>query len=379
MRPCCYLIFLALACGTMTRAAPPATSAKPADWASFRGNPQLTGVASAPLSEKLIKLWKYDAGSAIDSTAAISGDRVYVGTDAGKLLAINLADGKLLWEFKAPDAISAAPCVAHGRVFVGDEIGNFYALDAATGKVQWRFKTGDKIASSAVAVGDLVLVGSYDHRLLCFQAATGALKWSFSADAQVHCSPCVAGDEAIIAGCDGKLRSINIQSGKDRLAVDINGPSAASPAFLAGCIYVGTLKGDCLAIALRDGAIAWKIIGDDPLHPIGQITASAAVTGDAVVFASQENQLFGVARGTGKPLWNFAAKSAFESSPVIAGGRIFVGCSDGNIYALDVAHGKMVWKFTAGGEIKASPAIAAGRLVIGNSDGSLFCFGSAPP
>ena len=71
------------------------------NWVSFRGDVQRTGVAGSALPEKLRKLWKYEAGEGIDSTAAIVGERVYVGTEKGRVLALNLADGTLVWEFKA--------------------------------------------------------------------------------------------------------------------------------------------------------------------------------------------------------------------------------------------------------------------------------------
>src|SRR5689334_22653355 len=61
-----------------------------ADWASFRGDQALTGVAEGKLPAKLKKLWKFDAGGPVESTAAIVGDRVYVGTQDDKVVALNL-------------------------------------------------------------------------------------------------------------------------------------------------------------------------------------------------------------------------------------------------------------------------------------------------
>ena len=38
-------------------------------------------------------LWTYDAGDAIESSAAIADGVVYVGSQTGELHAVNLADG----------------------------------------------------------------------------------------------------------------------------------------------------------------------------------------------------------------------------------------------------------------------------------------------
>ena len=49
------------------------------DWLSFRGNPQLTGVATGELPENPELLWTFEAGDGIESTAAVAGGTVYVG------------------------------------------------------------------------------------------------------------------------------------------------------------------------------------------------------------------------------------------------------------------------------------------------------------
>jgi outer membrane protein assembly factor BamB len=357
---------------------------KDADWSSFRGDPANTGVAACKLPEKLVKLWKFDAGETIESTPAIVGNRVYLGTEKGRLLALKLEDGTLAWEYKARGAISAAPCVAGGKIFVGDEAGWFHAVEEQTGKPLWSLQTRDKIMSSAIAPGndaDTVLVGSYDRRLLCLETATGKIKWSFKADAQVHCSPAIlrgangAADAAVIAGCDSKLRVIETDAGKQRSSMSAGDACGAPPALFEGNAYFGNLRGDFMSVALDTGKVNWKLAGDDEKLPLGSITASAAVTPDAVFIAAQDNKVVRVARKTGKVDWVFPLRAAVESSPVIADQRVFFGSSDGAIYAVDIKTGKELWKFEAGGQIRGSVAVAHDRLVVGTSDGAVYCFG----
>ena len=63
------------------------------DWPSFRCTPDMAGVAHSALPDKLERLWTYEAGSAVTSTAAIVGGRVFVGTDDGEVLCLDLRDG----------------------------------------------------------------------------------------------------------------------------------------------------------------------------------------------------------------------------------------------------------------------------------------------
>jgi len=57
-------------------------------WPQFRATPQLTGVASSPVAPKLKVMWTFDAGEAIESSAAIADGAVYVGSAAGELIAL---------------------------------------------------------------------------------------------------------------------------------------------------------------------------------------------------------------------------------------------------------------------------------------------------
>ena len=68
------------------------------EWPQFRGNPQLTGVTTSALPVTLKLLWTYEAGDAIESSAAIVDGTVYVGAQTAELLAIDLATGKARWK-----------------------------------------------------------------------------------------------------------------------------------------------------------------------------------------------------------------------------------------------------------------------------------------
>src|SRR5262249_41275127 len=72
--------------GQPAQKAPTTTDA--ASWPQFRGGPTLTGVAGSDLPATLKVQWTYDAGDAVQSSAAIAGGVVYVGSTNGRLAAI---------------------------------------------------------------------------------------------------------------------------------------------------------------------------------------------------------------------------------------------------------------------------------------------------
>ena len=68
----------------------------PADnWAQFRGNHQLTGVSQSNVPSTLKPLWTYEAGESIESSAAIVGGTVFVGSQKGELVALSLNNGSV--------------------------------------------------------------------------------------------------------------------------------------------------------------------------------------------------------------------------------------------------------------------------------------------
>jgi quinohemoprotein ethanol dehydrogenase len=109
------------------------------------------------------QLWAYDAGvprikgkdaccDVVNRGVAAWGDKLYVGTIDGRLVALEAATGKVVWEKLTideewPYTITGAPRVGGGKVIIGNggaELGvrgYVTAYDAETGEQLWRFHT----------------------------------------------------------------------------------------------------------------------------------------------------------------------------------------------------------------------------------------------
>ncbi len=345
----------------------------PADnWSQFRGNLQLTGVSQSNVPQSLKQLWTFDAGDSIESSAAIVGRTVFVGTQKGELISLNLDNGAVYWKFNTGSPIGeSSPAFGGGTVYIGDLAGWFNAINAADGKKLWAFKANSEIKSSPVVVGDRVLIGSYDQYLYCLSTRTGAVLWKFRTGGPVHSTPGVAGGVAFVAGCDEVFRAIRIADGKEVFSVSSGAYTGASPALRDGKAYYGTFDNEVLMVSLQSKSIVWRYQHPERKFPF---YSSAAVFGDRVVVGGRDKLLHGLTTA-GQEVWTFATRARIESSPAIAGGRVYVGSNDGRFYVLNLSDGAKLWEFNAGGPLSASPAIANGRIVIGAQDGKLYCFG----
>ena len=352
------------------------------NWTSFRGNPQLTGVADSELPDNLQLLWTFQSDDMIESTAAVAGGTVYVGALDGILYAIDAQTGEKRWTYQANSSIKASPAIHDGVVYFGDGDGVFHAVDINTHKTRWQFSTEGEIISSANFAGDRVLFGSYDGFLYCLNRENGELVWKFETEGYVHGTPGVwtqsaseSGDAAnfvILTGCDSYLRVINIDDGTQTQQVDLGAYVGASPAISQDRVYCGTYGTEILGIALDIGEIAWRY-----RHPKRQFPffASAALTEDTVIIGGRDKMMHALARETGEPKWTYTAKSRIESSAVVVGTRVFLGTTRGLFIALDITTGESVWEFATGSSIVASPSVSDGKIFIGTEDGILYCFG----
>ncbi len=342
------------------------------DWLSFRGNPQLTGVATAELPENLELLWIFEAEDGIESTAAIAAGTVYVGTLDGYLYAINLENGELKWKYQASGEIKSSPTVFSNVVYFGDGMGVFHAVDAETGESRWTFETEAEIISSANVAQNRLLFGSYDQFLYCLSAEDGALVWKFETEGYVHGTPAIVNNAVVISGCDSYLRLINIADGVEQQKIALGDYVAASPAILNNRAYAGTFGNQVLCAGLEGSEILWRYEHPERHFPF---YASAAVTPDIVVIGGRDKMVHALKSETGELLWTYPAKSRVDSSPVIVGERVFFGTVGGELVALNLNSGEKVWEFVVGAAIIASPSVVDGKLVIGADDGRIYCFG----
>src|SRR5918996_5861911 len=338
------------------------------NWSQFRGNHELTGVSQSNVPTSLKPLWTYEAGDAIESSAAIVGGTVFVGSQKGELVALSLENGSVYWKFSTGSPIGeSSPAYSGGVVFIGDLGGWINALNASDGRKLWAFKTNGEIKSSPVVVGDRVLIGSYDEHLYCLSARNGSVLWKAKTNGPVHSTPGIANGMAFVAGCDEVFRGIRLSDGQEVFKVSSGAYTGASPAVRSGIAYYGTFNNQVLSVDLQKQQIVWEYE-----HPTRKFPyySSAAVTANRVVLGGRDKLVHGLTLD-GKAAWTFTTRARVESSPAIAGGRVYVGSNDGRFYVLDLAKGTKLWEFNAGGAVSASPAIANGRVVVGDQNGKL--------
>lgn len=360
-------------------AAPSAAAARRGpDWPMFRGNPSLTGFTESKLPTAMKLKWRFQAGGQVLSSAAIVGDRVYIGSTESNLFTLRLADGAKEWTFRAGGPVESPPMVVDGRVYFGDSNTNFYALDATNGRVVWRggvdgeIKAGANWMKSPDGKDTWVLVGSWDSRLYCYHAATGRTNWIFETGNRINGAPAAGDGVTIFGGCDALVHVVGLADGKSIREVEAGAPIAATAALSGGRAYVGHYENEFLCVDLAKGSVVWRY--RDRAFPF---MSSPAVTADKVLVGSRDKRLHCIDRETGNGRWTFQTRGKVESSPVVAGDKVVFGSDDGRVYMVSLADGRELWSYEIGKPVQSSPAVVDGHMVIGADDGVVYCFGPA--
>lgn len=195
-----------------------------------------------------IERWSYPIGDAascggvpVRVTPAPDG-HVYIAAGT-RVLAVDIAAGRVRWHFESPavflspPAFAPGPAVTGGGVYLADYLGTVYALDATTGKDRWRIATEARqsVEPVLVAAGN-VHVGS-GSALYTLDAVTGTPKWRFAAGGEVVGAPVVADGRVHFGSADHVLYTLDAAGGQLRWKLATGGEITGSPVAQGGVVY----------------------------------------------------------------------------------------------------------------------------------------------
>lgn len=149
-----------------------------------------------------------EIGALAPGSPSLLADRVIIGTDGGRVIALSPDGKKTLWTYEQVDSqgmVYASPSVADDIVVVGARDRQVHAIDAATGKRLWAFKTRGDVDAPAVISAGRVYVGSKDRKFYVLNLKTGALLWEFSAGRGIEAGAAIGGGVIVFADSAGNV------------------------------------------------------------------------------------------------------------------------------------------------------------------------------
>ena len=339
-------------------------------------------------SEPPAPAWKYVAGSPIGAPPAVVGNRLYLTSEDGNVVALDRHTGDLVWQYESRLTAGVTPAVADGLVFVVFRPGLVSALETDTGEVVWsrRLRTAS-LPSPTVADGRLYVAESDKNRLLALDAATGETLWEYRLSDWVIATPAIIDGKVIATANDAKVHVINAETGRRRMIYDagrsrwVRGGPLVSDELLHFSSFNGFIWGidyqghryplERQILYFRTLLWVWGFTGDGPVQQgnvwstwsIGDQPYQPALADSTLVVADAVGPVTGLEASSGRILWEIELDTDITAPATIAGSVALVGDENGRVIALSIADGSTAWETQLDGSITASP-IAAGSLIL---------------
>jgi outer membrane protein assembly factor BamB len=309
---------------------------------------------------------------------AVSGDRAIVGSDDGRVTAIDLQTGRELWSSQVQGKAYASPLPLGEQVIVGDASGTVRSLRLADGAPLWQVKLEGAIRGGASADEGAIYAVSQagDAVALRFD---GAPIWRARLDKaapssgpyEVYAAPLVAGSSLIIPFARDSyyatpaVIALDRRSGK--LAWYAGGQGSSqwgnvrmTPALVSGAlVWPEPYSGDIVGLDATTGAVRFRGTVGPCFFPSW---AAPAAAGDVVYVPRFDGSLYAVRAGDGGVLWQIYLGEERYVGPLAPRKiREQTGCE---------------WEVPSGAPLYAPPAIAEdGTVLVGSGEGLLYAIG----
>jgi outer membrane protein assembly factor BamB len=369
-----------------------------AEWPQFKQTPNHVGCG---LSETVtlpatLTAW-VDFGSPIQASPAVVNGRAYCISSKGILAKIDLATNTVDWHTKLGGVNNqSTPAVGSGKVYVGSTDGKVYTVSDADGTILNEYQTGGPVFADILMLSSGFYVGSFDKKFYAFDL-DGNLKWSYTAVLDIVHGAAASGDTIVFSSGDNYLYALKdagtsyteiykVQDFWDPRGKTMSG-FVNAPTIWNGSIYAGKTQAEMvpgehrlMRFSLATGVFA-ENLGDNTTVRIaisvdtasGWLYIGSAYSGMKALppsgsswstvsyWAAYPDGIFGV-----------------NSSPAVISNAVIFGSEEGNVYFYQKTAKTELWAYgvATGQSISSSPAVSNGTVVIGGMDGMLYALGA---
>ncbi|MFH0817734.1 MAG: PQQ-binding-like beta-propeller repeat protein, partial [Candidatus Micrarchaeota archaeon] len=278
--------------------------------------------------------WQTQVGPSMFTSPVYSAGRVYTAAYDGTVSCIDAKTRIAVWTYKAGGSIwGSTPRLYGGILFVGSENGKLYAINASNGKLIWEATTGGPIRSTPLAYVGNVYVGSGDSKFYAFDIEAGKKIWEFKVDGAIWTSsPTGYLNTVYVGSVDGNLYAVSADKGRSMGAFKTDGWIAASPiAPDTGFVYFGSNDGNLYSLDAQMLDMRWKFGTGAPIQGIPKVADSPQ--GLIIYIASNDGHVYALRARNGMKIWDFSSGD-WVGSPFIEGDFVYFTTQQGKVYAV---------------------------------------------
>ena len=345
-------------------------------------------------------MWERNVGDGIEDYFSrikpISAyDMVFSVNREGDVIALDAKTGKSVWETDLSDIkgergffssrtsalLAGGPTAGMNKIFVGSENGKIYALDAKTGDLIWQGKVKGEIITAPAIDSGILVVNSASGEMKAFNATTGEEVWKIEQDVppltlRGLSAPVIASGGVIVGTSSGNVTVYLLEKGQEGWSTPVGEASGstelervidvdAAPIAFGDKIYAISSRGNLVAIELKSGRVLWK----RQYSSYRQIS----IKGNNIYLTDLRGHVYSIDRNTGLERWsNLALTNRGVTGPAVVGKYVVVGDFEGYLHWLDQETGEIVARHEVDSSgIHATPTVDNDILYSQSRDGDL--------
>lgn len=245
-------------------------------------------------------LWRAAVSSEVLAPPAASRGIVVVQTIDGKLIGLSAADGKRVWLYdRTEPALSvrgtSAPIIATDVVLTGFASGRLVAVQLRDGRLLWELPVSQPrgrneierlvdIDAPPLVSGETLYAASYHGKLIAVDLRNGSIAWS--RDVSTHTGLAVDATRVFLTDENGQVLAFDQRTGASLWKQDkLRGRELNAPVFVDDYVVVGDFEGYVHWLAPDDGHLVARFrVGSRPIRAPGVLGSSAlyVVAGDTL-------------------------------------------------------------------------------------------------
>jgi outer membrane protein assembly factor BamB/PKD repeat protein len=338
------------------------------DWPQFHNDPSRTGVTASPAPSANTTIWTYATGVAVNSSPAVDGSVVFIGSADGNLYSFNASTGELLWKAATGGKVCSSPAVWGAYVYVGSEDGDLHCYYKDNGTERFIFPAGAPVRAPVLVISSTVVFGT-DNGTIVALTLDGAFAWSNQTPYPIKKAPAAAGGIVLAVSGPG-LFAFNISDGAPRWNTTFGPGNLSHPCIGGGQLFVGSEDGWVRAFDPANGNLAWA----GPAAVAGAVACSPAFSNGSLYLGTRGQRFYGLDASNGSISFNVSAGGPVESSAAVSGQTVIFGSAAG-LSAVDNGTGAPIWSLAVTGGVVSSPAVSRGRCYAGSVAGTVLALG----
>ncbi len=297
----------------------------------------LDGLVSYDLKTKN-KNWRLLIPFGVEASGVSVKDRLFVGSNNGKMYSVDLANGEVVWTFDSKSELVSEPLLNDGVLYFISGSQSLYALDASNGKQLWIYNRQDTTSSMTIRGGSkpslsngVLYTGFGDGSLVAVNARTGSEHWEIKLNhnskfKDIDASPVIDGDFIYINSYDDKVYCLSKDKGEIIWNVGFGG--AGTPFVSDDKIFVTSSKGELVALSKKDGSVIWNKKTKE-----GVFTEPVLYKG-LIVSGESQGKLIFFDKNNGETIGSFEPGRGVFSKPTINTNSLYFISGEGNVYGL---------------------------------------------